>query len=215
MTKRVTNNWWKTELGFKTKQELETEIRKIIASYQINTPLNSIDQKFLICVLKHHYEFDKKIGTGLKHLKIKEDRNNRYICIVRLDNSEIDISWHVALKPNGTTTSKDNACSIARYEINNQILNFININEEVDNCELCNDVLSDEVHVDHIIPFDILFLNFLEEKKLSYEDIHKLDMGLYSCFADKELANQWYNFHLKNAKLRIVHKKCNLSRKKC
>jgi hypothetical protein len=33
-------------------------------------------------------------------------------------------------------------------------------------------------------------------------------------FKDKEFANQWFKYHLENAKLRPLCKSCNLTRKK-
>jgi negative regulator of sigma E activity len=69
------------------------------------------------------------------------------------------------------------------------------------------------LHVDHEIPFQKLFAEFLKSKSLDYESVELEDLGPESRFADRELAKSWQEYHLANAKLRLTHDQCNLARK--
>jgi len=86
-------------------------------------------------------------------------------------------------------------------------------------CELCSDVIGDSItHVDHIEPFVELKKKFLESwpDRIPSEFISRSDQGGHIEFHkdDIDFKDAWIKFHFDNATLRVVHAKCNLSRKR-
>lgn len=78
------------------------------------------------------------------------------IIIINTDESEIDISWKCSItgKPKG---NKYELMSAMRSSVDEQIFQFRKNNPE--KCVLCNN--TDKLHVDHIIHFDEIALNFI------------------------------------------------------
>jgi hypothetical protein len=219
MSKRKTKSWWKEELNINTQKEVSDKIRNIVKSLGDNEPVDEINTKFLIKVLSHHHDFEKKCGVGIKHLEIRTNSSwngpSKGIWIIRNDDTEEDISWVTALKPDGRPSIKEDISNAARYEISSQIHDYHD-NGDCSICELCKNDMSryNILHVDHIKKFEDLFLDFLTIKNITYSDIQIKDLGVKSEFKDRDLAKEWFDFHKQNATLRLVHKKCNLERKK-
>ena len=219
MSKRKTISWWKEELGISTKSELNEKIRSIIKSAKTNVPIDQSNTEFIVKILKHHHHFKEKIGAGMKHLVIRENQSygatTLGIWIIRVDDTETDISWVAALKPDGKASTKEDVSSAARYEIKQQIHDFHNNNTCATICELCKQDMTTGVgiHADHINPFEQLFLEFLSSLHLTYFDVNTKDLGIDSCFLDRDLAAKWFQFHKEKATLRLVHGRCNLKRK--
>jgi hypothetical protein len=223
MSRRKQEPWWNTDFGLKTQTELKTKIQTICNSpSNLDTALSDDDTVFLLKVLKRHHEFSYKIGSGIKHLEIRVNkepgmRQTNGIWIVRLDDTSVDISWHEAIKPQGKPTDKQQASTAARFEIYPQIQEFKELNKmNIDTCELCQlHINKDEkVDIDHIILFETLFSNFLDKMNISYLDVAIDDLGIKSQFTDRTLASKWFTFHKEFATLRIVHHICNLKRSK-
>ena len=216
-TKRNTVHWWKDELNINTKKEVIGKIRYIVKNTPVNTVINENDTVFILKILKHHHEFVKKCGIGIKHLEIRLNPSwngpTLGFWIIRTDNSEVDISWVNALKPEGSPSIKEDISNAARYEISSQIHEFHN-NGACNLCELCGHIMTRgyQLNVDHIKPFEELFYDFCIENNLTYSDIKTRDLGLESQFYDRNLANKWIEYHKNKATLRLTHKLCNLKR---
>jgi len=133
---------------------------------------------------------------------------------VRVDGTEIDISWVVALMPDGRPKPKHDVSAAARYEIHPQIHGHHD-QGPCQSCPLCGLPMQRRVnvHVDHAVPFDGLLDDFLENRGLDYADIAIRDLGLDSEFADRALAQTWQAHHQAKAQLRLTHAACNLARK--
>ena len=217
MAKRQTVTWWKA-LGFNNRTDIEKKLRSIVNIVPLHTPLNDDNTLFLINVLRHHHQFEQKMGgeVNMKQLEIRINKDDGYaptrgIWIVKKDNTSVGISWHTALQPSGGSSKKQDVCQAARYEINDQILDFREKTSSL--CELCNDPITvgiDIVHVDHIKLFDELFKLFMKTLSITYNDIDTENR----LFIDRNLALQWSQFHKEHATLRVVHKTCNLKRSK-
>ncbi len=217
--RRKAIKWWQKELGIETKAEVEGKVRTIVSKYLDKQPVDADDQAWLLKVFEHHYQYTDKIGCGLEHLEVRTNpsstgRNTRGFWIQRKDGSAIDISWVVSLKPDGMPTEAQNVSNAARIEISDQIHHHHRYGE-CNVCPLCNDAMERRynLHVDHEIPFQKLFAEFLKSKSLDYESVELEDLGPESRFADRELAKSWQEYHLANAKLRLTHDQCNLARK--
>jgi len=219
MCLRKNEKWWIT-LGFATKKDLEKRIRNVVASYNDGDNLSMNDQQWVTIILEHHADFAQKSGCGIQHIQTRTNTSwfgtTRGFWIIRTDGSEVDISWVIALKPKGSITSKENVYRAARFEISDQIHEFHD-KGACSVCEICNLHMTRNyyVHVDHVYPFCKLFDEFLGSKGLVYNDIcvgkNENDENV---FEDKCFAQEWKSHHQQKAKLRIVHKKCNLSRRR-
>lgn len=215
--KRKTIKWWADELGIKTKAEVEEKIRAIVSVYPDDEPIGGDDLQFLTTVLQHHYQWAGKVGCGIKAIVVRTNRTHsnvtRGFWVVRADDSSIDISWVVALQPEGKPAQKNYVTTAARYEVHPQIHSH-HKSGDCGDCPVCGVMMvrGSGLHVDHEIPFDTILQDFMTGEMLGYDDIEIEDLGLDSQFADGNLAQRWYDYHLQHAKLRLVHSHCNLAR---
>ena len=99
-----------------------------------------------------------------------------------------------------------------RTGVDDQILEFKSSNKRI--CEKCDS--ADKLHVDHIKQFEELKLNFMSNIELKKPNqFNKLCDGTNRiCFlsSDNEFENEWYSYNLKNASLRYLCQRCNLTR---
>ena len=74
------------------------------------------------------------------------------------------------------------------------------------------------VHTDHIVPFFVLVEDFLALENIPLE---KVELKKYNhsgfrdnsyILKDRDLAKRWFDFHKKNARLRLLDKQTNISR---
>lgn len=216
---RKATPWWREELSLKTKADVERKIRHIVSQYPDNTPLRDPDAAFCIKVLQHHHQYALKAGNGIAHMEVRTNQlrtgATRGFWLVRADGSAVDISWVVALQPEGRPTPKSDVMSAARYEVAPQI-SSARTEIACCVCPLCGaDMDRDaDLHVDHVIHFDDLLAAWLTKNSLLYATIAVEDTGIGGRFADRSLAANWRKWHQENAVLRLTHASCNLSRKK-
>lgn len=214
------DKWWAIEgvagQVFMTKSALESAIRAINNSAPLNEPLDQSSQEFLLGVLSHHYDWQAKRGCGIRQLEVRMNPSHtgstRGLWITRVDGSEVDISWVVALKPGGQSSAKENVCAAARREIFDQVLAARRA-QEGKCCPLCGEPLLRKTHVDHAAPntFDSILIGFLDTYGHSFESIGVEDLGTYSIFDDRGLAADWHHYHAQLADLRLIHAHENLS----
>lgn len=215
VTRAKSSKIWQT-LGFQTRAKLELAIRSITNHAPLGQPLSKDQEEFLISVLKHHHEWEEKQGCGIAHLEIRINTNGtgstRGIWIVRVDGSEIDISWRVPLAPNGQTTHLQDLKTAAREAIQDQ-MHAAHKSLPRDVCGLCGEAIKrdDDVHADHVKPFSAIFDDFFGG---SEHRVAVSNEGITTKIVDPELNQAWRDHHADQADLRLVHKICNLKRKK-
>ena len=211
----VASKWW-TAIGYPRKADIEAAIRNITNNVPLNQPLTKAQEDFLVPILQHHAEWNQKRGIGIKHLEVRINVNGtgstRGIWIVREDGSEIDISWVVALKENGETTPREDLKAAAREAIQSQMHNA---HDELPcgRCPLCGEIMKryDHLHADHIEPFEVLFNDFFGGRE---HQIAISNEGTSTQIVDPKILSGWRQYHAEKAKLRLVHKHCNLTRPK-
>ena len=172
----------------------------------------------LIEVLKRHPDYISKT-QNMCNVKITRDIlniNALKIIIINTDESEIDISWKCSItgKPKG---NKHELMSAMRSSVDEQIFQFRKNNPE--KCVLCTN--TDKLHVDHIIHFDEIALNFINIMKNKNINIPNTfgdtnDETHRRCFLeiDNNFKNKWIDYHYTNATLRMLCQTCNLTRTK-
>ena len=207
---------------YKTQGEFEVFVKNII--YNIVGICNDIKKMYpeyyitLIEILKRHPDFICKTHNmcNIKIVKDKLNINALKIIIIKKDASEIDISWRVAItgKPKG---DKHELMSAMRSSIDEQIGQFRKGSDK--KCVLCHN--TDNLHVDHIIHFDEIVLNFINimvSKNINIPDTFgdTNDDTHRRCFLeiDNNFMNEWVVYHKEHANLRMLCQNCNLTRTK-
>jgi hypothetical protein len=214
-TRAKSSKVWR-DLGFPTRTALEIAIRAITNPAPLGHPLPQDQQDFLVSVLKYHYQWEEKQGSGIDHLEIRINTNGtgntRGIWIVRSDGSEEDISWRVPLSPDGRTTHLQDLKTAAREAIQDQ-MHAAHDTLPCERCELCGEPMTryKDLHADHIHPFSEIFDDFFAG---SENDIEVSNAGITTKIVNTEILQAWKDHHAHRAKLRLVHKACNLRRKK-
>lgn len=192
---------------FKTKKAAKEFIRASLEP-RIFNPLDPIYFE----LIERHHERDAKIGVGIKYFELdwRELSKTFEPTIVRLDGSKIDFSW-VRCLSQSWKSSEDNLREAMRCEIVGQILAFKGFENTII-CPLCKNRVSG-VHVDHIKPFEELVRNFLKDKKppTTFDDCGDTKRALFKP-KDREFADAWADYHRRNAELRLICIKCNLTR---
>lgn len=216
--KRKADKWWASEFGYTTKKDLETEIRRIQNDALLNKPLGGADQEFMLRVLAHHSEFERKCGVGVKHIEVRRNVSDtgttRGFWIVRADGTAEGISWVVALSPGGACSAKQNVSAACREAIHDQIATYREACEIIGlDCGVCGYAIGAEPgHIDHVKPFAELLDGWLAQEGLTFEQIGIRETELRPYIADTALAARWSAYHDRHAELRITHARCNLSR---
>ena len=148
----------------------------------------------LIELFKNHPDYPNKLHN-VSDIKIeKNPRNKKHFIfyLIRNDGNIDGISYRDCInKPN----LNKNINSALRDCINTQILDF---------------------RIDHIVLFRYLVDDFLTNKTYIPNSFDDHPIYHYAIFKqkDKQFADEWCEYHLHNAKLRSLCKKCNLTRSK-
>tara|TARA_Y100000389_G_scaffold175039_1_gene185487 strand:+ start:1097 stop:1783 length:687 start_codon:yes stop_codon:yes gene_type:complete len=209
---------------YKTHRDFEQYVKKLIYE-EIGVCLdvkNTYPDKYkiLIQLLERHPEFNSK-SKNMCNIKIINDVLNvkALKTIIIKNHGEIDISWRCAItgkhKP-----FKYELMSAMRSSIDEQIYDF-KINYKNNSCELCDSVK--EIQVDHNdtknSAFDELVYKFVKENnniKIP-DNFGELNDGTHRrCFLEKNyiFRDKWVEYHRRNAILRMLCHKCNISRPK-
>jgi hypothetical protein len=219
---------------FKTKIDITEHFRSILYSNEISIPIKGECFNDVCDLLKHHIEYDEKIGVGVESITIEYHKDlltnktakHPHFQINRLDGTSIDFSFVKCIGYINTSKSTNlkhigDVKQAMRFIIKQQINEFrndcfntkkylvcpiLNINFSIKTC-----------HIDHAPPktFDVLVFDFLSMNNLNFNDIELLDInGIFSTFKNTELRDKWYQYHKENAIIRATHKAGNLSQKR-
>jgi hypothetical protein len=211
----LSSKWW-VAMGYPRKSALVDAIRNITNNAPLGVPLSKADEDFLLPILQNHADWDEKRGVGIQHIEIRLNINGtgstRGIWIKRVDGTEIDISWVVALKEGGKTSPLEDLRTAAREAIQFQ-MHAAHITLPCELCDLCGEPMKrgDVLHADHIEPFDQIFKDFFGGLE---NDIEISNVGITTQIVDPKILEDWQKHHAERATLRLVHKQCNLKRKR-
>ncbi len=153
-------------------------------------------------------KFDELIDVSIRYNPVFT--NQLEVIIIKNNGEEDDVS---VFKNCITGKPKDNLTIAMRNSILPQILEFRNNNSLI--CELCKGIKN--IEIDH---FDPLFVDLKTTFLNNYKDTLPVDFKQNNShskvFIDSDIhfENEWNKYHRKNARLRVLCKKCNLSREK-
>ena len=162
-------------------------------------------------LFKCHPEYPKKIENIIDLIIVRNKLNYNYLelNIKRINGDIEDISYIACCR--NQRDKQQYLKQAMRFAISEQIQKYRDNNELI--CEICKS--SDKIEIDHFnIKFRDLFSNFIQDRK----DIPTtFDDNFYNApmFQEKDISfkQEWHDYHLKNALLRCLCKKCNLLNK--
>lgn len=175
------------------------------------------DFLFFIELCKRHPNHEDKLNNMID-FEIKPDSINKKVLtlhIIKSDNTTIDISIPKCVSGKSSTDYELYNRSL-RTVINPQIQEYKKANKNITNCPICNKILNyDNTHVDHIIHFAKLVDDFTKINKIKIPSKYDQTDKNTKCFTqkDKHIGLLFYDYHFKNADLRIICDTCNLTRK--
>ena len=200
---------------FKTQKQLKQCVREKIDKIGV---CHSIKQYYpeeweeFMYLFKRHSDYPEKFN-GLSDIKIRYNpvyNTQLEVIIVKNNGVEDDVS---ILNNCITGKPKDNLTIAMRNSIYPQIKEFKN--NSIMECVLCRDTKN--IQIDHYEPqFIDLKTDFLNNWKGLLPNIFEQNESHSKIFIniDNEFEQSWIEFHRTNSILRVLCKKCNLSREK-
>lgn len=173
-------------------------------------------EAMLFDAIERHPERDLKVGSGIARFLVRRNVKNpraAEVWLERTDGSRIDFSWRKCATGKATSSAA-NLRSAMREAVRSQVAAF-RMHESAFLCGLCRrEMGADPGHVDHIIPFELLALEFLADGSRTPPTQFDDGDACQAIFrrADEVFEAAWVAFHARRAQLRLVHARCNLSR---
>jgi hypothetical protein len=194
-----------------TKAELERRAKAILA-LPVGTVLAGADLDLAMMLLERHPSRDAKIGPGVDHWVVRKNGrgNGHELRIVRIDGSEVDLSYRKALAPGTPAAARAEIRAALRVEITEQIVRrktaWLTPGSR---CAISGVALDrDSAHVDHVPP--TTFAALAEAWLARHPDPTLEGHPQGGCrLADRQLAADWQFFHDWAARLRLIHKDVN------
>lgn len=201
-------------LGFKTKKELKEHTQKLMKENR-DRSLTGNDHLFVVSLLGRHPESEIKIGCGVSKIEVLRTSFGNYgFYLTRTDGSKIDFSYKVCIdkKPKDV---KFYLTQAMRMAISDQTTKFKKENyKDPFICPLCRTHIENykDIHVDHVDKkFKDLAGKFLDQNRIHptlFDDCPTYHTAIFT-ENDHKFDNDWRNYHLKNATLRLICSKCN------
>jgi hypothetical protein len=208
-------------MTFKTDKSVQEYAKSILYFGAVNSILTETEFSFMYSYFESiHHEWKLKLGNGIKSIhRVLDKVSGKYRSfeIERVDGSVTDISYIVQniKSPN----LKNDFKKALRYVVMPQILDFktgffqFPITKF---CDVTGDIITfSNCHIDHYNPtFDELVNDFIHENNLT--NFAKIlepskDNQTIAKLSDENISKLFFDYHLKNANLRVVSIKANLS----
>lgn len=208
---------------FKYKSHAESHARSILYSGQVESDLFGDDFDYMMDYFEEfHCEWVLKKGKGIKSIRrSKEPIYGKYraFWIYRIDDTDTDISY--LLKNIQRKDYYREFSQAMRKVVQPQIDHFRNkcfAQKKVWVCPLTGkDITRGNCHVDHVHPsFKELIDSFIKEYDIKLEPklfpVEKDGQVLYD-INDQGIKNNFSSYHFDNARLMLVSKEGNLSKR--
>lgn len=198
--------------SFRTKNDLQKEVRRVLDEAQIEVKLTENWEYFglLLNLLKRHPSAHTKIGCGVQAFQVSlNEYRTRGFYLIRADGTKTDWSYRECITASSRWTLIAKAL---RYAVNPQVVAFKEVafgGLEVIRCSLSRESLRwESCDVDHECPtFDQIARDFLVQAGLD-ESTFPLgpseDLKAGRTITNPDLVESWNRFHLKHAKLRVI-----------
>jgi len=209
------------EYKFASKKEAKGFFSVILNGCEIGEDLESENFDYVMALLLNHPRSTKKIGNGVKSIRVGRGYNsfNRCFHVVRNDESVEDFSVGKCI--DGDHSPFHRFCVACRRSVEEDIrdykVNYFRQNRDGAGKVKCQNsgqkISFEQAHVDHREPFTLAAIAhfFIQAKSLDLDSIEYQTEGKYGDeFADDSLSSEFRAWHKNNAKLRIVNGPSNL-----
>lgn len=218
---------------FKTKTTITNYFSFILKSVKEGSILEGQYLTDVLGLLEYHTEKEDKIGCGINYIKVEKHTDiingfkskTCHFHIYRVDGTNIDFSYKNCVNNIGKygykSKKRDDVMKSLRFVVRPQIDSFRTEafgKKQYLTCEVLGVNFSKKTcHIDHKPPKSFINIvdNFLNDYNLNIEAIEIIAVdNIYDTIKDEIIREDWFNYHLKNAELRAIHKTANLSQKK-
>ncbi|GGW23342.1 DUF3223 domain-containing protein [Streptomyces alanosinicus] len=203
---------------YQSKEAVRNACRSIVAAYGIGSEVTGThDDTFLRNLVALHPEYELKRGAGIAGFRVvRTEYGTTGFVVVRIDGTVNDFSWNACLTH---PSHRSQVLAALRSSIGPQIAETRSALLQAGSPLLCavtgSLIPPGELHVDH---YDPTFLELAEQFISENEGIEafriKPDSGEGISgleLEDLALEVAWRDFHQRNAQLRPVLKRVNLS----
>ncbi len=209
-------------IKFKSKKEATLYYQNILHKYEIGSELNKDDFNKILDLLNLHPEKNKKIGVGIKKIKISliNKFNTRAFQLIRTDNSTEIFSFHKIINSKKSNFTKfSEACrAIIQKDLWHVKVDYFKRNSKkgLAKCQETGELLSFEnLSVEHRPPntFSAIVDRFIELNSIDLKNIEYIEKdGAPNELKDKKLIEKFREYHKEKANLRVIKKELNLKR---
>ena len=207
---------------FATKKDALNHYKTILNSYKFGGELDESDFNDIMDLLEKHPEKEKKIGIGIKKVRIVKlpHYNTKVFELVRIDGSVEYFSYIKRINaPKTDFTKFSEACRKAIQEdLRNVKLAYFEKSSKKGKSK-CQETGEqgryEDLTVDHRQPntFSVIVDRFIELNNLNLVTVEYIEIdGGANELADSELKEKFRQYHKEKANLRIVKKNLNLGR---
>jgi hypothetical protein len=212
-------------MTFQSKEKLINYIRFVLNNQELHEPLEGKWFNVINDVLKGHYNYKAKVGTGSYQISVTQcpvNPNNRHFYVIRQDGSSTDFSFYKALAKRSHASEVKKALRDAVVDQSISYKKNYFKDNAVGNYCICPvtglKITVKSSHLDHYpLQFDEIVSDWLKLNNLKIADIEvkpSYDNKILSEIKDEDLIKNFYDYHLQVAKYRVVLSQVNLQRKK-
>lgn len=222
-TTKVKYKYFAGGKGFKNKKDLQMCCKDILNSYEFDT-LEGEDFNIINDVFKMHPRYDEKVGGCDYIIKVETSELNpmyNQFVIERSDGEFLDFSYYKTISGYSYETKvKETLREVIIDQQKGFRLNYIFDNKDSKGYVRCQETQlkakPKEMHVDHYpLQFEEIVEKWFLTRGLTLKTFKiypPKGKGYKWEFEDPDLATDFYNFHLEEAKYRFVLNKVNLQR---
>jgi len=218
------------EITYRTQTACMEDVRRRIAAIGITPSIRETspaEYEFFHELVKRHAAHEEKL-KDLSDIAIRHDaikKNAFAIDIVNTNGTRTEISWDKCVTGK-SEPQRSKFHSALRYAVEDQIAAFRE-QSKVETCELCTESLSlmergvgkcsVPTHVDHILHFETLADNFTARQEITMPTTYEKEPVTYLTRfkeEDRDIGQQFAEYHREHAALRLICEPCNLKREK-
>lgn len=194
-------------MTYASKTRAKERAREILRQVPRNAPMEGAADAFFRALVALHPAAAEKIGVGIAHFSLERGgfgSTEDCVWITRLDGSRIDFSWRLCIEAR-SRTMREEMLMAARREVYPDVFTFKQdaFARPPAVCAISGKPLTwDEAHAHHAgKSFDQIFAEFLGAR---CPQLTVASDGIARTFADRCLAAEWRDYHLRHAVLQLV-----------
>lgn len=199
-----------------SKKKFGERWSEIVANYEVGISLSGEEEGFMSSVCRRIDRFLKVMVRGKVTFKVvkKDFGGNKVKGLVMVTPNSgyevwvgkafvIDKLYPKALLPDPCKINRNNVLKALRAIIKPQISEFRK-NIHTPKSAHTGQLINGTYHVDHVYPFIRLVEDWARGKGLDLETVGVKCKGVVCKLADSLLAEDWFNYHMLNAKLQVL-----------